>query len=181
MPGGNAAMIGSTDNTHDCDIHSETGSRAAIGGARSKASAALASVVRGFLDWQPEQGSSSGWWCGPVPEWLQQPISADSTDGAAWAAQQHSGFAINIANRTAIPNFVLIFTDDQGYGDLGCFGSETIRTPHLDRLAKEGRKFTSFMSASSVCTPSRAALLTGCYPKRVGMQKHVLFPNRPPA
>jgi arylsulfatase A-like enzyme len=75
------------------------------------------------------------------------------------------------------PNFVLIFTDDQGYGDLGCFGSKTIRTPHLDRLAAEGRKFTSFMSASSVCTPSRAALLTGSYPKRLSMAKGVLFPT----
>ena len=76
----------------------------------------------------------------------------------------------------ARPNIVLIVADDQGYADLGCFGSKTIRTPHLDRLAKEGRKFTSFMVASSVCSPSRAALLTGCYPKRVGMQKGVLFP-----
>ena len=75
------------------------------------------------------------------------------------------------------PNIVIIFTDDQGYGDLGCFGSKTIRTPNLDRLAKEGRKFTSFMAASSVCSPSRAALLTGSYPKRVGMHKGVLFPG----
>jgi arylsulfatase A-like enzyme len=75
------------------------------------------------------------------------------------------------------PNFVLIFTDDQGYGDLGSFGSTTIRTPHLDRLAKEGRRFTSFLSASSVCSPSRAALLTGSYPKRVGLHQGVLFPT----
>ncbi len=74
------------------------------------------------------------------------------------------------------PNFILVFTDDQGYGDLGCFGSKTIRTPHLDRLAAEGRRFTSFVSASSVCSPSRAALLTGCYPKRLNMAKGVLFP-----
>jgi arylsulfatase A len=74
------------------------------------------------------------------------------------------------------PNIVLIFTDDQGYGDLGSFGSTTIRTPHLDRLAAEGRKFTSFVSASSICTPSRAALLTGSYPRRVGMHGGVLFP-----
>ena len=77
----------------------------------------------------------------------------------------------------AKPNFILIFTDDQGYGDLGCFGSTTIKTPHVDRLARGGRKFTSFMVASPVCTPSRAALLTGCYPKRVGMHQHVLFPS----
>ncbi len=75
------------------------------------------------------------------------------------------------------PNFIIIFTDDQGYGDLGCFGSTTIRTPNIDRLATEGRRFTSFMVASPVCTPSRAALMTGCYPKRVGMHQHVLFPT----
>jgi len=74
------------------------------------------------------------------------------------------------------PNFIIIFTDDQGYGDLGCFGSTKIKTPHIDRLAKEGRRFTNFMVASPVCTPSRAALLTGCYPKRIGMHQHVLFP-----
>lgn len=74
------------------------------------------------------------------------------------------------------PNFIIIFTDDQGYGDLSCFGSKTINTPNIDRLAKEGRKFTSHLVASPVCTPSRAALLTACYPKRVGMHQHVLFP-----
>ena len=74
------------------------------------------------------------------------------------------------------PNLILIFADDQGYGDLSCFGSTKIKTPNIDRIAKEGRKFTSFMVASPVCTPSRAALLTGCYPKRVGMHQHVLFP-----
>ena len=77
----------------------------------------------------------------------------------------------------AKPNFIIIFTDDQGYGDLSCFGSKTIRTPNIDRIADEGRKFTSFMVASPVCTPSRSALLTGCYPKRVGMHQHVLFPS----
>ena len=75
------------------------------------------------------------------------------------------------------PNFIIIFTDDQGYGDLGCFGSTKIKTPNIDRMAKEGRRFTNFMVASPVCTPSRAALLTGCYPKRVGMHQHVLFPS----
>lgn len=77
---------------------------------------------------------------------------------------------------TARPNFIVIFTDDQGYADLGCFGSENIKTPHIDRMAQEGRRFTSFMVASSVCTPSRVALMTGCYPKRIGMEKHVIFP-----
>ena len=72
-------------------------------------------------------------------------------------------------------NFVIIFTDDQGYGDLSCFGSKTIKTPNIDNLAAQGIRFTSFYSASSVCTPSRAALLTGRMPKRTGMT-NVLFP-----
>ena len=70
-----------------------------------------------------------------------------------------------------------MFADDQGYGDLGCFGSETIKTPNIDRLASEGRKYTSFYVPCSVCSPSRTALLTGCYPKRIGMHKGVLFPR----
>ncbi len=74
------------------------------------------------------------------------------------------------------PNFVVIFCDDLGYGDLSCYGSPTIATPNLDRMASEGTKFTSFMVASPVCSPSRAALLTGCYPKRIGLENHVIFP-----
>ncbi len=64
------------------------------------------------------------------------------------------------------PNFIVIFTDDQGYQDLGCFGSPQIRTPRIDELAREGIRFTSFY-AQTVCGPSRAALMTGCYPLRV--------------
>ena len=85
--------------------------------------------------------------------------------------------ALPVSLQAERPNFIIIFTDDQGYGDLSCFGSKTIETPNIDRLAKEGRKFTSIMVASPVCTPSRAALMTGCYPKRVGMHQHVLFPT----
>jgi len=78
------------------------------------------------------------------------------------------------------PNFVIIFADDLGYGDPGCYGNPTIRTPHLDRMAVEGMRFTQFYSAASVCTPSRAALLTGRLPVRSGMcsdRRRVLFPN----
>lgn len=68
------------------------------------------------------------------------------------------------------PNIVLILADDLGYGDLGCFGSKTIRTPNLDRMAAEGTRFTDFYVAQAVCSASRAALMTGCYANRVGMQ-----------
>jgi arylsulfatase A-like enzyme len=67
------------------------------------------------------------------------------------------------------PNVVIIYADDLGWGDLGCYGHPTIRTPHLDRMAAEGMRFTEFYSAAEVCTPSRAALLTGRYPIRSGM------------
>ncbi len=67
---------------------------------------------------------------------------------------------------TQPPNFIIIFTDDQGYGDVGCFGSKDIRTPRLDAMAEQGMKFTSFY-AQPICGPSRAALMTGCYPMRV--------------
>ncbi|MDX1984149.1 MAG: sulfatase [Bryobacteraceae bacterium] len=73
------------------------------------------------------------------------------------------------------PNVVLIYADDMGYGDLGCYGSK-LRTPNLDRMAAEGMRFTQFLSANPVCSPSRAALLTGRYPTRVGVPR-VLFPQ----
>ena len=78
------------------------------------------------------------------------------------------------------PNYIVIFVDDMGYGDLGVFGNPTISTPHLDKMAYEGQKWTQFYSAASVCTPSRAALLTGRLPVRSGMassKNPVLFPN----
>ena len=91
-------------------------------------------------------------------------IAAASICAAAVAKAEH-------------PNIVVVFNDDQGYQDLGCFGSPNIKTPRVDQMAAEGMKFTSFMVASSVCSPSRAALLTGCYPNRVGVPS-VLFPDR---
>jgi arylsulfatase A-like enzyme len=76
----------------------------------------------------------------------------------------------------AKPNVILIFVDDQGYQDLGCFGSPNLRTPHIDSIAKEGAKFTDFYSASPVCSSSRASLMTGSYPGRVGITG-VFFPR----
>jgi arylsulfatase A-like enzyme len=68
------------------------------------------------------------------------------------------------------PNIVLIFCDDLGYGDVGCFGATDIRTPNIDRLAAQGTRFTNFYVPQAVCTASRAGLMTGCYPNRVGLQ-----------
>jgi arylsulfatase A len=73
------------------------------------------------------------------------------------------------------PNIIHIIGDDVGYDDLGCFGAKDIRTPHLDKLAAQGIKFTSFYAPSPTCTPTRAALMTGCYAQRVGCPQ-VLFP-----
>lgn len=80
------------------------------------------------------------------------------------------------------PNIILIMTDDQGYRDVGVYGdgNQKLITPHLDALAKTGRKFTDYYSAANVCTPSRAGLLTGSYPQRIGMAS-VLFPKTGPA
>ncbi len=78
------------------------------------------------------------------------------------------------------PNFIIIFADDLGYGDLGVFGNPAIKTPNLDKMAFEGQKWTNFYAAASVCTPSRAGLLTGRLPVRSGMassKARVLFPN----
>ena len=79
------------------------------------------------------------------------------------------------------PNIVFIYADDMGYGDLGCYGAKAIRTPNLDRMAAEGLRLTNFYSVSPVCTPSRAALLTGRYAARMGIENmrlaNVLFPN----
>jgi len=77
----------------------------------------------------------------------------------------------------SVPNIVLIFTDDQGYQDIGVFGSPLIKTPNLDRMAAEGMKFTDFYVGAPVCSASRAALMTGCYCARVGVTG-VFFPNR---
>lgn len=74
-------------------------------------------------------------------------------------------------------NFILIYTDDQGWADIGVYGARDIETPNLDRLAAEGMRFTNFCVASPVCTPSRAALMTGAYPKRLSLGVGVYFPD----
>ncbi|MBN2450237.1 MAG: sulfatase [Lentisphaeria bacterium] len=80
------------------------------------------------------------------------------------------------------PNILLINCDDLGYGDLGCYGSTANRTPNLDRMAAEGMRLTDFTMASPVCSPSRGAMMTGCYPRRIGFAtfegRWVLFPGQ---
>ncbi|MCG6158009.1 sulfatase family protein [Rubinisphaera margarita] len=76
------------------------------------------------------------------------------------------------------PNIILLLADDLGYGDLSCFGSPAVETPHLDRLGKEGMKWTRFYAASAVCSPTRASVLTGRYPLRFGITKHFNDVNR---
>ena len=96
---------------------------------------------------------------------------------AAWTLLDH-------AEAGRPPNVILIFCDNLGYGDIEPFGSKVHRTPHLNRMAAEGRKFTHFCVTAGVCTPSRASLMTGCYAQRVGMHSnprdgHVLRPVSP--
>ena len=76
-----------------------------------------------------------------------------------------------------LPNFIIIYADDMGYGDLTLNGNPSISTPRLDRMAGEGARLTNFYIPACVCTPSRAALLTACYPKRLSLHEHVLFPH----
>jgi len=84
------------------------------------------------------------------------------------------GNAVEAQKKT---NVIIIYTDDMGYGDISSFGNPTIHTPELDKMAAEGMKLSQFYVAAPVCTPSRAALMTGSYPKRVGLEKGVLFPQ----
>jgi arylsulfatase A-like enzyme len=83
---------------------------------------------------------------------------------AGWAS--HTGAA-----EESRPNIILILCDNLGYGDVGCYGSTQHRTPHIDRLASEGLRLTHFYVTSGVCTPSRASVMTGCYPRRVGLHE----------
>ena len=73
----------------------------------------------------------------------------------------------------APPHIIFILIDDQGYYDLGCYGATEIDTPRIDAMADEGVRFTDYYAAAPICSPSRAGLLTGCYPRRIGMEAWV--------
>src|SRR5260221_8368658 len=96
-------------------------------------------------------------------------LSSKLVAAAAAFIVMHLNGAAHSAERSRPPNVVIIFTDDQGYGDVGCYGAKGFTTPNLDRMAREGIRFTDFYVAQPVCSSSRTALLTGCYPNRVGI------------
>lgn len=84
-----------------------------------------------------------------------------------------SGLCLTLRAEERPPNVVIIFIDDQGYYDLGCYGATEVKTPRIDQLASEGIRFTDYYAAAPICSPSRAGLLTGAYPRRIGMETWV--------
>ena len=105
-----------------------------------------------------------------------QPLAA-SLVVAAWAMTVTSGLAAELRDRSSErdkPNLIFVLIDDQGYYDLGCYGGNEFDTPRIDAMADEGIRFTDYYAAAPVCSPSRAGLLTGCYPRRVGLATWVL-------
>lgn len=84
-------------------------------------------------------------------------------------------FKVSAPYNNVQPNIIIIFMDDMGYGDLECYGGFPYHTPHINKLAVQGMRFTNFYAAQAVCSASRAALLTGCYPNRIGIHG-ALFP-----
>ena len=84
-------------------------------------------------------------------------------------AHWHDSSPSAAASAKRLPNIIVVYVDDLGYGDIGSFGATGYATPNLDRLAREGTRMTDFYVAQAVCSASRASLLTGCYPNRVGI------------
>ena len=84
---------------------------------------------------------------------------------------------VNASEKKQGPNVIIIFVDDQGYYDLGCYGATEVETPRIDALARKGVRFTDYYAAAPICSPSRAGLLTGCYPRRVGNEVWVHRPD----
>ncbi len=105
--------------------------------------------------------------------WAGTSFAADSTPVVSSPVLSEVVGSKPVRQTHGRPNFIIIFTDDQGYQDLGCFGSPDIKTPNIDRMADEGIRFTNFY-AQTVCGPSRAALMTGSYPLRVAIHENVV-------
>src|SRR5882724_10652215 len=94
----------------------------------------------------------------------------------SWLALSSLLVGVDARAADRLPNIIIIFTDDQGYGDVGVFGAKGFKTPNLDQLARQGVKFTNFHVPQPVFSASRAGLLTGCYPNRIGIHG-ALGPN----
>ena len=97
-------------------------------------------------------------------------LSLMGTGAASFGLSSSFLATTRINKQSQRPNVILILTDDQGYGDLGCYGATKIPTPNMDRVAAEGMRFTDFYAGSTVCAPSRAGLLTGKYQQRFGFE-----------
>ena len=94
------------------------------------------------------------------------------TAGGFWASGCAGLTEKKAGRRVEKPNIIFILADDMGYGDLGCYGATKISTPRIDRMAREGMRFTSFYT-QPICGPTRAAILTGCYPMRVAEYENI--------
>ncbi len=129
--------------------------------------------------WRRKLQAGNGWLPDPAP-FQNRPMRLPGTLAPLAASLALAGGSLPGLCADTPPNVVLIFTDDQGTADLGCYGSPDLETPHLDALARRGVRFTQFYSAAPVCSPSRAALLTGRYPQRAGVPGNVSSqPGRP--
>lgn len=128
---------------------------------------------RGFLNWTLGLGVTNFISTSVI---TATSIALSSCTGSTSREQSNGLLDQGMTTRTR-PNFVIILCDNLGYGDVGCFGSKLHRTPNIDRMAQQGMRFTDFYATSGVCTPSRASLMTGCYPRRVNM--HVAEDGRP--
>jgi arylsulfatase A len=112
----------------------------------------------------------SGYRCAPTPRLaLVVLLFASAASAADQPAVTPPPDTKGAAANAAPPNVVIIFCDDLGYSDVGCFGAQGFETPSIDRMARQGRRFTNFYVAQGVCSSSRAALMTGCYPNRIGI------------
>ena len=134
------------------------------------------------------QSSATNFRVAPAPPSLDRRtflrLAGSTLAGAILCGCTGSALESSKAPAAEKPNFIIIFCDDLGYGDVGCFGSKKHRTPNIDKMAAEGTRLTSFYVTSGVCTPSRSSLMTGCYPRRVNLHKSkrgkwVLFPTAP--